>query len=154
MFSYEFGLLVAFGFWLWFTGAALIAINSQLERNLNKIGQRLSWLTLAPKPMDADERNQPAWRSVLKFVLLYGTALPFVLTSWIYVAYSVATFLYRLTKDRGAPQAVTEFRWKLRNADLSFDDLVRESMKASGQDVHEFETVRTGLRTELAERGF
>ena len=154
MFSYEFGLLVAFAFWLWFTVAALVAINSQLERNLNKIGQRLSWLTLAPKPMHADERHRPAWRSMLKFVLLYGTALPFVLTSWIYVAYCVVTVLHRLTKDRGAPQAVREFRWKLRNADLSFDDLVRESMKASGQDVHDFDVVRTGLRAELAERGF
>jgi hypothetical protein len=153
VFSYEAGLLVAFCLWLWITVAALVAINSRMERNLNRIGQRLSWLTLTPKPLSPEEIHHSALRKVAKFLLLYGTGLPFVLASWLYVAYVVALLIYRRSKDSGAPQAVREFRWKMRNVDMTFDQLVRELMKVSEQDPATFDQVKQELLNELQERG-
>jgi uncharacterized protein (DUF1786 family) len=69
------------------------------------------------------------------------------------VALAVGTIIYRKSKDSGAPQAVREFRWKLKNTDLTFDQLVKELMKVSDQDPSDFERVRSQMLQELKERG-
>jgi hypothetical protein len=130
-----------------------VAINSRTNRNLQKIGQRLSWLTMTPKPMSAEEVSHSGLRKLMKFLLLYGTGLPFVLTSWLYVLYVVGLLIYRRSKDAGAPQAVREFRWKLRNTDMTFDQLVKELMKLSDRDPADFEQVKADLVRELHEQG-
>jgi hypothetical protein len=81
VFSYESGLLVASLVWLWAVINALVLINSRMERNLNCIGQRLSWLTLTPKQGSSEEARHSLLRKILKFVLIFGMGLPFVLTS-------------------------------------------------------------------------
>lgn len=86
-------------------------------------------------------------------MLIYGFSLPWVLTSWLYVLLVGAQVAYKLAKDRGAPQAVREFRWRLRNVDLSFDDLVRELMKLAGENPENFESFRDQIRSEVRERG-
>lgn len=123
-FSYENGLALAFMLWLASTVTAVVLINSRLERNLNKIGQRLSWFALVPKSMDAEEMQHSMFRKIFKFLFIVAIALPFVLLSWLYVVLFIGSFIYRRTKDAGAPQAVRDFRWKLRNVDMSFDEVV------------------------------
>ena len=108
---------------------------------------------MIPKPMSAEEVHHTTIWKVMKFLLLYGTGLPFVLASWLYVAYVVGLLIYRKSKDSGAPQAVREFRWKLRNTDMTFDQLVKELMKASDRDPDEFEKVKADLLRELDEQG-
>ena len=103
--------------------------------------------------MSAEETSHSPARKVMKFLLLYGTGLPFVLASWFYVAYVVGLLIYRKSKDSGAPQAVREFRWKLRNTDMTFDQLVKELMKVTDQDPTEFEQVKADLVHELNEQG-
>ena len=122
-----------------------------MERNLNKVGQRLSWLTMTPTPMAAGESESRGIR-ILLFILLHAVGLAFVLTSWAAVVYFFGTLLYRRAKDAGAPQTVKEFRWKLRNQDLTFDQMVRELMKVSDQDQADFERIKAELLQELAAR--
>lgn len=153
MFSYESGVLVAFLLWLWSVVSALVLINSRMERNLNRIGQRLSWLTLTPKQMSAEEASRSAVRKIMKFVLIFGIGFPFILVSWLYVALAVGTLVYRKSKDAGAPQTVREFRWKLKNTEMTFDQLVKELMKVSDQDPSSFERVRSEMLREMKERG-
>lgn len=131
----------------------LVSINSRLERNLNKIGQRLSWITLTPKPMDAEDTNRSTLSKVMKFFLITSIGLPFILLSWLQVVMFIGTFAYKRIKDAGAPQIVREFRWKLRNIDMSFDQLAKELMKASEEDSANFETFRNDLVQELKDRG-
>lgn len=154
MLSYETGVLLAFLLWLWSVISAIVSINSQMERNLNKIGQRLSWLTMTPKPVAPEEANRSWLKKVLKFLLLHGIGLPFILTSWLYVVYGVGMLLYRKSKDAGAPQAVREFRWKLRNTEMTFDQIVKEMMKASDQDPADFEKIKTEILQELEVRKY
>ena len=153
MFSYEDGVFVAFLCWSWISIAAVIAINSRMERNLNKIGQRLSWLTMNIKTISQNDAHRTFIGKFLKFVLIYGLGLPFVLTSWLYVVYVVGLLIYRKSKDSGAPQAVREFRWKLRNKDMTFDELVKELMKVSDKDLSEFEQFRAKIVSEMQEQG-
>lgn len=119
MFDYETGLAIALLLWLASAVILTISINSRMNRNFNKVGQRLSWLTLTPKPISASDERRSPLSSVLKFLLVVGLGLPFVLLSWVYVAFFVGTFMYRRTKDSGAPQVVREFRWKLKNVDMT-----------------------------------
>jgi hypothetical protein len=153
MFDYETGIFFAFLLWLYNAVMIVVSVNSRLERNLNRMGQRLSWLTLTPKPMEPEDLSRSATSKMFRYLLVVGIALPFVLLSWLNVGFAVATILYRRAKDSGAPQAVREFRWKLRNTDLTFDQLVRESMKAAEDDPSKFEEFRASMISELEERG-
>ena len=153
MFDYETGIFVAFLLWLYNAVRVVVSVNSRLERNLNQMGQRLSWVTLTPKAMEPGDLSRSTTSKILKYLLVVGIGLPFVLLSWLNVGLAIATILYRRAKDSGAPQAVREFRWKLRNTDLTFDQLVRESMKAVEADPSKFEEFRAAMVTELEERG-
>lgn len=149
---YELGLLVAFLIWLYSSVAILLRVNSQFERNLNKIGQRLSWTT--GKVVHLDSAKQPFWHKICKYLLIVFTGLVFVLLSWGYVAMAVMSFIYTFSKDIGAPQSVKEFRWKLRNRNLSFDDIVKETVLAAGQPPHNFAEAKEVILSDLEERGF
>jgi hypothetical protein len=154
MFSYESGLGIAFMLWSASIVITLVWINSRFEKNLNKIGQRLSWLTLNPKAMDAEEMKRSTFRKLFKFLFIVGIGLPAILLSWLYVAWFVGTVVYKHTKDAGAPQAVRELRWKMKNTDMSFDQIVCEMMKVSEEDPATFEKVRYDLVQEMTDRGF
>lgn len=151
--SYETGIGIAFLLWLYGTVTSLLAINSQLERNLNKIGQRLSWLTLKPKPLTASDQSRGTLQSVFRFLILSLIGLASVLLSWLYVAWFLGAMVYMKSKDAGAPQAIKEYRWKLRNMDLSLDQLVREGMKVTGQDESAFEQVKADLLRAMRDEG-
>lgn len=153
MFDYETGIFFAFLLWLYNAIMIVVLVNSRLERNLNRIGQRLSCLTLTPKPMDSDDLSRSTVSKILRYLLIVGISLPFILLSWLNVALAIATIIYRRAKDSGAPQAVREFRWKMKNADLTFDQLVKEMMKISEDDSSKFEEFRTTIVNELEERG-
>lgn len=153
MFDYETGIFFAFFLWLYNAVMIVVSVNSRLERNLNRMGQRLSWFALTPKPMEPDDLSRSTTSKILRYLLVVGIGLPFILLSWLNVGLAVATILYRRAKDSGAPQAVREFRWKLRNTDLTFDQLVRESMKAADEDPSKFEEFRASMIAELEERG-
>jgi hypothetical protein len=153
MFSYENGLVIAFFLWLIGTIHILVSINSKLQRNLNKIGQRLSWITLSPKPMEAEDLSRSAFSKTVKFIFISGIGLISALLSWLYVAMFLGAFIYKRMKDAGAPQAVREFRWKLRNADLSFDQLAKELMKVLEHDPANFEKFREDLVQDLKNQG-
>lgn len=153
MFDYETGIGIAF--LLWFASAVvlIVSINSRMNRNLEKIGQRLSWLSLTPKPMSASDQNRSPVTSILKFLLVIGLSLPFVLLSWMYVAIQASTFVYKKAKDAGAPQVIREFRWKLKNVDMTFDQVVKEGMKISEQPLEEFEKARVEILDQMSQRG-
>lgn len=153
MFDYETGLFLAVLLWLYNALMIVVSVNSRLERNLNRMGQRLSWLTLTPKPMDPDDLSRSTLSKVLKYLFIVGVGLPFVFLSWLYVALAVGNILYRRAKDSGAPQVIREFRWKMKNADLTFDQLVKELMKVSEEDLSKFEEFRAKIVSELQEQG-
>lgn len=153
MFTYETGVVVALLLWLYNAVMIVVSVNSQFERNLNRIGQRLSWLTLTPKPMEQEDQGRSAWSKALRYLLIVGIGLPFILLSWLNVALAAAIMIYRYSKDRGAPQAIRELRWRMRNVDMPFDQLVKELMKASDADPSKFDEFRANLVRELEERG-
>ncbi|MET3433556.1 hypothetical protein ABIC71_003058 [Herbaspirillum seropedicae] len=151
--SYETGVGVAFLAWVFITVSAVVSLNSRMQRNLRKVGMRLSWLTMTPKPIAQDEACYSATKVGLKFILLYGTGLPFVLGSWLYVLYVASLLIYRKNKDFGAPQSVREFRWKLRNTDMSFDQIVKEMVKTNDLPPEDFEKVKSELIFDMQQRG-
>ena len=126
MFTYENGVLLAFLLFLYGTLNVLIKINSTMEKNLNKVGMRISWLTLNPKDMTSATDNPSFLYKFLKFVgiSLFGLAL--VLLSWIQVFGFIGLYLYRLNQDYGAPTYIKNYRWNLRNIDMSFDMVAKE----------------------------
>lgn len=153
MFSYEVGVGVAFLLWAYSAIMLVVSVNSQFERNLNRFGQRLSWLTLTPKAMEPKDQTRSTAAKIFKYLFVVGFGLPFILTSWLYVLLAVGSIIYRLSRDAGAPQAVKEFRWRMRNQELTFDQLIRGLMQGANEDLNKFEEFKESLVYELDERG-
>jgi hypothetical protein len=151
--DYETGLWMAFLTWSWGLINIVVSVNTRMEKNLNTIGQRLSWISLKPKAMDIDDQDRPVWKSVGKFLLIAVIGLPFILLSWLQVLIFVGMILYQKSRDAGAPQVVRAFRWKLRNVDMNFDDLVRELLKAGDKPSEDFEATKASLIAEMEEIG-
>lgn len=133
MFDYESGLLISFLCQSYSLINSIILKHSLMEKNLNKIGYRLSWLTLSPKPMDSSEVIRPFYLKAMIFLVLLTFGLLAVLISWIGVAWFVGSLIYAKFKDSGVPNSVREYRWKLRNIDMNFDQIISEIVKVNGE---------------------
>ncbi|RST54127.1 hypothetical protein [Variovorax sp. DXTD-1] len=124
---YELGIFAAFILWVYSTMMAVANANSQLSRNLAKVGMRLSWVSGEPVPVG--DQAGGAWRFISALLAaIFGLAA--ILFSWFTVAISVGMMIYQKSKAAGMPQAVKEFRWKLRNVDMTREQILTEMAAA------------------------
>lgn len=151
--TYENGVLIAFLLASYSTVMTVVALNSTLNRNLHRIGERLSWTNLQARVMTDDDVNQSFLYKAFKFALLTTVNFAFTLLSWLYVLFWIGQFLYQKQKDSGVPQNIKEFRWKIRNVDMTFDQLVVELAKANGIAEQDFEEYKENLITDIRNRG-
>jgi hypothetical protein len=143
--SYEGGLGIALLIWALNAIRMLVVVNSQFEKNLNKVGMRLSWLSFTPKPMSGPKRG-PLF-AVGKYALLNLLSLPLVAASWVYTAAAVLLFIFQLSKDAGVPQRIKEYRWAMKNQDLTVEQIARELVKLSDDPNVSFESIHSELLT-------
>lgn len=153
MLSYENGVLVALLIWAYHMVMTLILINSKFERNLNKIGLRLSWYVLNIKPMSANDKNASILKKIGKFLLIAAMGFIGIFFSWVTVAWQIGAFLYLRNKNSGEPQSVREFKWHLKNRELTFDQVLREFMKAGGEENQDYETFRANVISDMESNG-
>jgi hypothetical protein len=130
----------------------LVTINSQAERNLRKIGMRHSWFSHRPKEISKNYNKRGIVMHVAKFALVEVMGLVCILLSWVQVAFFIGTIFYSLAKDSGAPTDVKEFRWKMRNRELSFDEIVAGLALTSGQNTSP-QWLGDQIREEMRDRG-
>jgi hypothetical protein len=149
---YENGLVIALMCWLFGNVALLVRINSQFNRNLHKVGSRLSWLGGNPTPLTDYDLRRGVLRKAGKFVLLFVCGFLLALTSWLYVALFLGPIIYRWSKDSGAPTAIKEARWKLKNRDLSFDEIVK-LMHAAAESPPPLDEFRQRVLAEMHRNG-
>lgn len=151
---YETGLLLAVAIWFIRAIYALLQINSTLEKNINKIGKRQSWLDFTIKPLTSDYVNKSVFYKIIKYLLIWGL-IPFILifTSWLYVIYVVAVFAYKTYQNIGMPNNVKEYKWRLRNLNLSFNDLVQETVAITNNNEITFEEAREAIIEEMKSNG-
>lgn len=95
---------------MYFAIMLIVSLNSPLERNLNRVGQRFSWATLTPKDLEAKDQARSFLWKIGKYFLVVGLTLPLVLLSWANVIYVVCVVAHRLANQFGAPQAVRDYR--------------------------------------------
>ena len=153
MFTYETGMLLAFMLWIFNSVMLVVQLNSRMENNLNRVGQRLSWLTMRPKMMASSDLKSSVLKKVLKYGFLASLGLIGIFFSWISVAVTAVSFAYKWSKDYGTPQNIKEFRWKLRNMDLSFDQMVQEMIKLDTEGHSTLEQYKEALQRDLVSRG-
>lgn len=152
MFSYENGLLVSFFLYCYYIFNLILTLNSTAEQNLNKVGERHSWLSLKPKLMDSSDFDRPFIKKIGKFIFVVVWHGLFVFLSWFNVCMAVGYIFYIRYIDSGAPKAVKEFRWKLRNLDMTFDEICLELIKVKGLELEDFDAVKLELIEFINER--
>ena len=113
----------------------------------------MSWLTLTPKMMTSVDIQRSTTAKFFKFIFIVVWQGFFVFLSWINVLINLVAIIYRVSKDKGAPREVREFRWKLRNRDLTFDEMIREIIKVNGLNEADFEKIKQSKINDLIEVG-
>ena len=151
--DYGAGVGIAFLLWLFYAGSCVARANSLFARNLAKLGMRISYLDLKPTPMSAADIQRSSIGRFLRASLVVLIALPFVLASWLYVLWFVGAFIFARSKDAGAPTAVREWRWRMKNVDMSFDDAVAELLKLNSTPSEKMPEARAALIDDLRGRG-
>lgn len=149
---YELGIGVAFLCWV--AGNVLWVAErfSTRGRNLRKLGMKLSlWGQI--RPMTASDVNRPLLLRLILIALWSFFGLVLTLFSWGYVIAYVGGIAWQWSKRNGAPQEVREFNWRMRNTDMSFDDIIRFSMRMRGIDEEQFEAVRRDTIEDMRSRG-
>lgn len=114
---------------------------------------RLSWTNLTPKEISAQDLNRSVVMTAVKVALFVVSGLVGALFSWVTVAVQIGSFMYARMKDSGAPQTIKDYRWKMKNREMSFDEIVVEIMKITDQPSESFTDVREQMLQELAGRG-
>jgi len=149
---YEIGCSLAFLIWAGSLVWVVISLNSQMERNLNKAGFRLSWLTLRPKQMGNNHYKRSTFMKVGKFILIATPGFVGIFFSWLYVAFFIVEILYSRFKDAGAPQEIREFRWRMRNENLTFDEVAEGLALVSRVNIP-IDELKKDLWSEMIDRG-
>ncbi len=151
--SYEAGVGVALCLWAFSTAQLVIALNSRMARNLSKVGLRIAWSTLQPVPMTAADAARGSVARLLRFLAFCAIGVLSVALSWFYVFAWVVLTAYKWSKDSGAPEAVKTYRWKVRNLDMSFDDMVRELVTLRSSEPIDLEEAKASIRNDMRGRG-
>lgn len=137
---YEMGMGVALLLWLYSVIMYIVNANSLMARNLRKIGKRIS---LTGNTVDIIYPESSKMVTVLKFFMVYFVfGLPLIVFSWVYVALIGGGILYAWQKNLGEPKEIKEYRWRMKNVDMSFDEIIRALMKAEGLPNSDFMKVR------------
>lgn len=71
----------------------IVMLNSLLEKDLNKIGMRLSRITLLPKELDADFKNRTIYIKIFFWIFFLTIGLLITLLSWLSALWFVGAFI-------------------------------------------------------------
>ena len=127
---YYWGIWISCFYWLYQSIFLIIMINSQLEKNLNKVYQRVSWFTRSIKPIQSlDEINPPLFKSIFKYLFLVLFNFCLIFLSWFYLFYLFINTMFNRYKQEGEPEVMKTFRWRMRNSDLTYDQIMEELYK-------------------------
>lgn len=153
-FSYENGLLVNFLFIAYNYVNLLIQKNSIFERNLNKVGLRLSWTSLSAKEYYIDESRFSFIKKIIKFIFMFVLDVAFAMLSWLGIAIRIIMIIYFYNKRFGMPTKLKEYAWKLKNIDMSFHQLILAGMEANNVDESQYDSFSNEVLEGMRERGF
>lgn len=151
---YEAGVVVALALWIAKVVFVFVQLNSVQQRNLNKVGKRLSWLTLTAKPLKKSDIDASITLKVFKFFIIW-LVIPFFLifTSWVYVFFFLTGVIYSFYRNIGKPQEVKEFQWKLKNMDLSFDQIVDGFSQIAGLSLEDATEAKAHIKEQMKRDG-
>ncbi len=126
MSEYELGVFWAFIIWLIETSRLFLSLNSQLNKNLRKVGCRLRWSGGQPRMMEQDEINPTRNKVIVKTSLYVLWGLISIALSWLFVIYSTFKAVKSFySYNFGSPEVVKIQRFKMKNIDMSFDEILK-----------------------------
>lgn len=150
--TYEDGIGVSFFICIYQLGMLIYYKNSQFEKNLNKLGLRLSYLTLTPTPYENE--NKPIYIKILKLLIIQIFNFAMIFLSWLFVLYFAFMVVRNFYNKIGMPQAIKDYQWKMRNMDLSIDNIIKLDMAARDISMNNFEEFKANILEDLHNRGF
>ena len=126
MSDYELGVFWAAIIWLLETSRLFLSLNSQLNRNLRKVGCRVRWAGGQPRMMEQDEINPTRNKVIIKSSLYLLWGLISIALSWLFVIYSMVRWVKSFySYNFGAPEVIKIQRFKMNNIDMSFDEILK-----------------------------
>jgi hypothetical protein len=102
--------------------------------------------------MSESDFNRTPLKSAGKYFFVIALQIPTIFLSWLNVFLVALLTAYKLYKDAGAPNSVKDFRWKIRNIEMSFDEMVQALLEARGLKSEDFQTLRAEIIRTVKER--
>ena len=87
----------------------------------------IAWFGL---PIGVALNMGPGYFPIVLSGMLIVLGLIGIILSWVSVAWTVGTLIYQKSKQSGMPQPVKELRWKMRNVDMTRDQILAEMAAA------------------------
>jgi hypothetical protein len=140
---YLYGLCASVLIWAANVAKLLYRPKSLRERNLHRIGLRTSRVSTQLKFLYGSDLSQSRSITLAIFWAIVLGEMLLLLGSWLYVAWWAAWRVRTFANDYSPPREVMDYRWKLRNMDMPFDQHVRESIKANGGDLSKFAEIHS-----------
>lgn len=126
MSNYELGVFWAFIIWLIETSRLVFSLNSQLNRNLRKVGCKIRWAGGQPRMMEQDEINPTRIKVITKSSLYLLWGMISIALSWLFVIYSTVRHIKSFCSYYfDTPEVVKIQRFKMKNIDMSFDEILK-----------------------------
>ncbi len=123
---YELGALIAAVMVCLSLAANLMSSWTALGSNLALMDLRVSIFTGQPVPLGRRSLLGKILRASLWIVSLIVSAA----LSWITVISMAGMFLYKKSKDAGAPQSIKELRWRMKNIHMTREQIDKEIAQA------------------------
>jgi hypothetical protein len=125
MSDYEIGMVWSFILCLLESINRFNFLNSQFSRNLRKVGIRLKWSNGMPTMMEFTDLLPSKIHTTFKIFLFFIIGCFYVFLSWIYVVYSLFTWIKFFYKNNfNIPEVIKIARFKLKNSDMDFDEVL------------------------------
>jgi len=108
-------------------------LNSVQARNLEAIGMRLSWATIAPQPIEPNElENFNLKKRSLKAAKLILFHSVVALTSWLNIALTVIALLEWCFLIATTPREIRAAQWRMKHIRYTAEDFIHQLFIVSG----------------------
>ena len=66
---------------------------------------------------------------IMKYIFIISLNLLLIFFSWVYLFYVFVNTMFNRYKQDGEPEVMKTFRWRMRNSNLSYEQILQELYK-------------------------
>ncbi len=131
LYFYFLGVIIALLFETFHSIKLIRELNSRHATNFRRAGYRISWMTQEGKVIGPRYYKFDPYFVFMKSIAFLVTQIIESLLSWITVILHIRGWLNFREAQKEMPAALKELRWRIRNMDLTGEEVIRTMVQIS-----------------------